>query len=71
MSRRRATPNGKAPESAKVASGEKKGDRGPTANGATASSTDSSATNGDTGAKHDKKDDTAKKDATGKKDATK
>ena len=61
----RGTPN-ETTASAKVSnSHKKKGDEGPAAKGARESSTDSSATNNDTGAKHEIKG--GKKDGTGKK----
>ena len=62
----RGTPNETTTASAKVSnSHKKKGDEGPAAKGARESSTDSSATNNDTGAKHEIKG--GKKDGTGKK----
>ena len=62
----RGTPNEPTTASAKVSnSDKKKGDEGPATKGATESSTDSSATNNDTGAKHEIKG--GKKDGTGKK----
>ena len=60
----RGTPN-ETTASAKVSNSHKKGDEGPTTKGATESSTDSPATNNDTGAKHEIKG--GKKDGTGKK----
>jgi hypothetical protein len=61
----RGTRNETTTASAKVSNGHKKGDEGPTTKGATESSTDSPATNNDTGAKHEIKG--GKKDGTGKK----
>ena len=62
----RGAPNEPTTAAAKVSNGDKKkGDEGPTTKGATESSTDSSATSNDTGAKHDIKG--GKKDGTGKK----